>query len=397
MEKYLHFNGTRNYLSNFYQCKAKYYDRTFSSAEAAYQWTKAIITGQRDIATKIEYCNSGPIAKQLSKTLEHINNHSFWINNRKDILTYIVTKKFVENPHLMFMLKNTGSTTLIENTTDNYWGIGKNNDGSNEMGKILMNIRGKEDESIKREMEILEENAYDIIAKTQTNYADPYMKFIKVTNLDITQEMRDAIPKTSTHIQYTIIGDSIVRDTPAGKDVKVISISGAKITHVTNYIMDNPLETHNDIVIIQVGTNHVGETNIPMRCIQHQYKLLLSILRQQLPTTPIVLLAILPRPKDQKFNPTEVNYLTEHRKQIISIQRNACIVPGVYYRNCNKAFTKDKLYRTGIFHSDGIHLTEKGKEVISIGINRIVRADLQDITLYLKQRRKTMKNQNGNI
>lgn len=388
MEKNLRFSGTRNYLSNFYQCKAVYYDRTFLSSEAAYQWTKAIITGQYDAAIKLEYTNSGPVAKQIGKTLAHINQHYFWINGKKEVLKYIVVQKFTQNPHLMEALNSTKDMTLLENTQDEYWGVGKNEDGKNEMGKILMDIRGKDTDNIKNELRQLERRTHEIIAIGQTLYSNPYRKLIKITNQDLIQQMKDNDHRTLSQIQYTIIGDSIVRDLPTGKATRTISIGGAKIAHLTKYIIDNPIQTHTDAVVIQAGTNHVEDTSVPLECIKHQYQHLILTVRKQLPTTPIILVALLPRPKDQKFNATETNYLTERRKIIITMQRQVCTTPGTYYRNCNKIFTKDKKYREGIFRPDGLHLTERGKEMYAIGINRVIHADLQHTIMHLKQRRK---------
>ena len=53
-----------------------------------------------------------------------------------------VYEKFKQNSEILEILLNTGNEELIEATTDDYyWGCGKDGNGKNMLGKILMETR----------------------------------------------------------------------------------------------------------------------------------------------------------------------------------------------------------------------------------------------------------------
>jgi len=52
-----------------------------------------------------------------------------------------VLAKFKQNPHLKTQLIQTGECLLVEATPDEFWGIGRNGDGRNKLGAILMEVR----------------------------------------------------------------------------------------------------------------------------------------------------------------------------------------------------------------------------------------------------------------
>lgn len=52
--------------------------------------------------------------------------------------------KFTHNQELKALLLNTKDAVLVENSPhDAYWGVGRNKDGLNRLGKLLMQIRTK--------------------------------------------------------------------------------------------------------------------------------------------------------------------------------------------------------------------------------------------------------------
>jgi predicted NAD-dependent protein-ADP-ribosyltransferase YbiA (DUF1768 family) len=52
--------------------------------------------------------------------------------------------KFNQNPEIKENLMNTGLRIIIStDINDSYWGMGKNLQGNNMLGKILMKIRNK--------------------------------------------------------------------------------------------------------------------------------------------------------------------------------------------------------------------------------------------------------------
>ena len=58
-----------------------------------------------------------------------------------DRMREIVKRKFLQNRDLAEKLMDTGNAELQEKSSDRFWGIGRNGDGQNELGKILMDVR----------------------------------------------------------------------------------------------------------------------------------------------------------------------------------------------------------------------------------------------------------------
>lgn len=65
-----------------------------------------------------------------------------WDNIKNDVMIYILRQKFTQNLTLKNLLLSTGNSILVEESPrDSYWGIGKNRDGKNMLGKLLMDLR----------------------------------------------------------------------------------------------------------------------------------------------------------------------------------------------------------------------------------------------------------------
>jgi len=67
---------------------------------------------------------------------------SDWESVKIDIMRFIVYQKFLQDCTLRNKLLNTDDLYLCEDSPyDSYWGVGKNKDGNNYLGKILMETR----------------------------------------------------------------------------------------------------------------------------------------------------------------------------------------------------------------------------------------------------------------
>lgn len=67
-----------------------------------------------------------------------------WEQVKDDIMRKAVYAKFSQNSELKSILLRTGSESIVENTSsDYYWGCGTNGSGKNMLGIILMEIRDK--------------------------------------------------------------------------------------------------------------------------------------------------------------------------------------------------------------------------------------------------------------
>lgn len=82
-----------------------------------------------------------------SKAAEMGRSHEFplrkdWEEIKDEIMRRAVFEKFAQNEKIKPILIATGEQEIIENTTsDYYWGCGINGDGTNMLGKILMDVR----------------------------------------------------------------------------------------------------------------------------------------------------------------------------------------------------------------------------------------------------------------
>lgn len=66
----------------------------------------------------------------------------FFGRRQDDVMKTALRAKFRQHPTLTQMLIETGDRKLIEDSPyDDYWGIGKNRNGQNKLGKFLMEVR----------------------------------------------------------------------------------------------------------------------------------------------------------------------------------------------------------------------------------------------------------------
>jgi ribA/ribD-fused uncharacterized protein len=65
-----------------------------------------------------------------------------WDDHRIDAMRICLNVKFDQDKHCRDVLVQTGDSLLEENSPfDSFWGIGKNKDGENNLGKLLMEKR----------------------------------------------------------------------------------------------------------------------------------------------------------------------------------------------------------------------------------------------------------------
>ena len=80
-------------------------------------------------------------AKQLGRTRTK-SLRADWEKVKDDIMRDAVMAKFRAHDELKKLLLSTGNEKLVENAPkDSYWGCGKNGNGKNMLGKILMETR----------------------------------------------------------------------------------------------------------------------------------------------------------------------------------------------------------------------------------------------------------------
>lgn len=67
-----------------------------------------------------------------------------WDEIRLQVMKHCLLAKFTQNAKLKDLLLATGDAEIIEDSPrDSFWGIGKNGDGSNWLGRLLMEVRSE--------------------------------------------------------------------------------------------------------------------------------------------------------------------------------------------------------------------------------------------------------------
>lgn len=130
------FRDDHFFLSNFYPVEIKLDGIVYLNAETAFQAQKTLDVEER---RKFSMLKNPVQAKRLGRKVKLRDD---WEEVKLDIMTEIVSQKFLQHPHLIEMLLQTGDEELVEGNKwgDRFWGVCKGK-GKNHLGKILMKIR----------------------------------------------------------------------------------------------------------------------------------------------------------------------------------------------------------------------------------------------------------------
>ena len=119
------------FLSNFYPVEIKLDGIVYPNAEMAFQAQKTLDVEER---RKFSMLKNPVQTKRLGRKVKLRDD---WEEVKLDIMTEVVSQKFLQHPHLIEMLLQTGDEELVEG---NKWDVCKGK-GENHLGKILMKIR----------------------------------------------------------------------------------------------------------------------------------------------------------------------------------------------------------------------------------------------------------------
>ncbi|MBP5291173.1 MAG: DUF1768 domain-containing protein [Lachnospiraceae bacterium] len=134
------FKGEHDFLSNRFPCRVLWEGLEYRSAEAAFQASRCLDVKER----KVYACCSTDKAVQKGKDQVP---YPGWEEARLGIMESILRAKFETNPSLMKKLADTGNRVLLNgnNKQETFWGIDLYSwIGENHLGRIIMNIRDKE-------------------------------------------------------------------------------------------------------------------------------------------------------------------------------------------------------------------------------------------------------------
>ncbi len=127
-------------LDNFSAFQFKYKGKVYATVEHAYQAYKFKNTAPK-IAKQIEKSLSPDRAKKIA----HENKDKVdpnWDKINLALMEALCRAKAEQNPYVVEKLLQTKDYLICEDSpVDAFWGIGKNRDGQNELGKIWMKLR----------------------------------------------------------------------------------------------------------------------------------------------------------------------------------------------------------------------------------------------------------------
>ena len=142
------FQSPHSPLSNLYPCNVVFRGEPFVSAEGAFHYARALISGHEKEANEIKGIRCAYKVKDAAKS---IGTTQEWENMAEEVMKEILLDKFKRNRFCREFLLSTGKKRLFEGTGDRRWACGipisrassitLNIPGRNILGKILEEIR----------------------------------------------------------------------------------------------------------------------------------------------------------------------------------------------------------------------------------------------------------------
>lgn len=129
------FSGNYEFLSNFYLSKITFEGIEYPTVEHAFQAAKSSSIMDRIIISSVR---SPGEAKALGRNLDL---RSDWESVKDGIMHQLLKLKFSSDPLKGLLVRTVGSILIEGNTWgDRYWGC--DGYGENELGQLLMQVRG---------------------------------------------------------------------------------------------------------------------------------------------------------------------------------------------------------------------------------------------------------------
>ena len=133
--------GDYAYLSNLYPCHVVFEGKRFPTSEHAYQYGKFVDRKVADWAMQAPKPHLLCIVAHGLFSYDVVKN---WNENKVSRMKNVLMAKFTQNESLRLKLLGTGNAILVEKSkTDSFWGCGKNGNGQNTLGLMLMETREK--------------------------------------------------------------------------------------------------------------------------------------------------------------------------------------------------------------------------------------------------------------
>ena len=129
-------------LNNWSAHRVKLWGKEFQTAEAAYQFAKFRETAPT-VAKQIANAPSPYAVFQISRANKHYTPND-WDTRKISVMTEVVRAKLEQNEDVCERLITTGDRIVAENSPwDDFWGLGSDGNGQNQLGNIWMQLRGE--------------------------------------------------------------------------------------------------------------------------------------------------------------------------------------------------------------------------------------------------------------
>ncbi|AFY59724.1 NADAR family protein [Synechococcus sp. PCC 6312] len=111
------------------------------TAEHYYQAQKFINTGHAYLSQRIQLAPTPGEAAQIGRDPRHPLRPD-WEKVKLEVMYAAIQAKFQTHSDIRGILLGTGEEDLVENSpVDSFWGCGANGNGSNHLGRLLMQLR----------------------------------------------------------------------------------------------------------------------------------------------------------------------------------------------------------------------------------------------------------------
>ena len=128
-------------FSNFYPASFHLYGREWPTVEHAFQAAK--FPDNEQAMDAIQFAETPKRAKQLGGPHGGLGTlRPDWDTYRVNVMRECVRAKFDQNDEIRAVLLSTGDERLAEASPfDSFWGVGRNKQGKNMLGVLLMELR----------------------------------------------------------------------------------------------------------------------------------------------------------------------------------------------------------------------------------------------------------------
>ena len=135
----MYFRGNRNSFSNFYTSPITVWGMNFPTNEHAYNYRKAREMGKTQVAEKIKYAETARKSQLIARN--EVQTDDRWKAMKKSVMYELLEHKVKQCTTFRDDLIASQGRQLIEDTTHEYWGRGREGNGQNVLGRLLMTLR----------------------------------------------------------------------------------------------------------------------------------------------------------------------------------------------------------------------------------------------------------------